>query len=129
MTLADIRDWLKTLDVAEHYAVGRIENAKERSLGVYDRAERGAPAKAVGGLESYGVRPVRLLYHGTENAAETENEARTLWDAVTAARQADTPAGGRIQLVRPAMTGPAAIGTDKSGVYEYAADIDIYFRR
>lgn len=84
MTLADIRDWLRTFGVAENYYIGRLDNKKERSLGVYDLARRGAPVMAIGGLacSSYDVKSVSLLLHWSRNANETELAAQALWDAV-----------------------------------------------
>ena len=41
MTLSEIRDWLKTLGIAENCYIGRLDNKKERSLGVYGRSRKG----------------------------------------------------------------------------------------
>ena len=124
MTLAAIRDLLAEMRLADAYGIGRINDAQERSVGVYDRAGRGAPVTAIGGAGSYGIRPVRILYHGTENAAATEDAARRIWDAVTAIRR-----NGGVLFARPMMTGPAAVGTDRSGIYEYIMDFDVYYTK
>lgn len=131
MTLAQIRDWLKTFDVAGNYYIGRLDNKLERSLGVYDRARKGPPVIALGGAEnsSYDVKAVRLLLHWNRNADQTEAAARALWDAVVRAAHIDLPDDGHIQFVRPAAPAPRAVGTDAGGVYEYIIDLDIYFRR
>ena len=124
MTLAEIRDAIAPMGLADHHSIGRIENARMRSLGVYDRAGRGEPVTALGGAGSYGIHPVRFLYHGTENAAETELAARGVWDAVCALRQVNG-----ILFARPVMNGPAAVGRDKGGIYEYIMDFDIYYTK
>lgn len=118
-----------TLDVAEHVSIGRIDNRRERSLGVYDRAAAGEPVAAIGGNSSYGVKPLRLLLHWSRNARETEGAAAALWDAVAHAAHLDLPGGGHIQLSRPVIPAPAPVGSDRSGVYEYIIDLDIYYRR
>ena len=131
MTLGEIRDWLKTLGVAENYYIGRMENKKERSLGVYGRSRKGEPAVALGGmgLTSYGVRSVSLLLHWNENARETEAAALALWDELMCVAHADLPGGGHIQCVRMTVPEPVAVGTDRGGVYEYVIETDIYYRR
>ena len=131
MTLSEIREWLKTLGVAENYYIVRLDNKKERSLGVYGRSRKGQPPVALGGmgLTSYGVRSVSLLLHWNANARETEAAARTLWDALLCAAHADLPGGGHIQCVRMNVPEPVAVGTDKGGVYEYVIEMDVYYRR
>ena len=131
MTLAEIRDWLRTLEAAENYYIGRLDNKKERSLGVYARPGRGAPAAAIGGREreSYGVRRVRLLLHWNRNAAETENAARRLWELLRSRTGVTVPGGGVIQYTEPAVPEPVAVGTDENGIYEYVIDMNVYYRR
>lgn len=131
MTLDEIRDWLKTLGVAEHYTIGRLENKREKSLGVYGRSRKGDPAVALGGmgLTSYGVRSVSLLLHWNENARETESAAFALWEELLCAAHVDLPGGGHIQCVRMNVPEPVAVGKDKGGVYEYVVEMDVYYRR
>lgn len=131
MTLAEIRDWLKSFDVAENYYIGRLDNKKEKSLGVYSLARRGAPVTAIGGVScsSYDVKGVSLLLHWNRNARETEQAAQKLWRALFGAAHVDVPGGSHIQYVQPNVPEPVAIGTDDGGVYEYVIEINIYFRR
>lgn len=42
MELADIRDWVKTLSVGDHFYIGKVESKKERSVGVYQRQISGS---------------------------------------------------------------------------------------
>ncbi len=132
MTLGEIRDWLKTVFDAEHYYIGRLDGNREKTLGVYDRPRRGEPAAALGGpaCASYGVRSVSLLLRWNRNAAETEAAARRLWDAAALGTDIDTPGGGHIQYVRPAVPAPVSVGAaEPDGVYEYVLELDIYYRR
>lgn len=131
MTLADVRDWLKTVAVAENYYIGRLDNKQEKSLGVYNLARRGAPVMALGGqsCSSYDVKDVSLLLHWNKNARETEEAAHKLWNRIFGAAHVDVPSGSHIQYIRPLVPAPIAIGTDEGGVYEYVIEIDIYFRR
>ena len=131
MTLSELRDWLAGLSPAEHHYIGRLDNKRQKSLGVYGRRRAGGPTVALGGmgLSSYGVRSVRLLLHWNENARETEAAARSLWDALLCAAHVELPGGGHIQCVRLLTPEPVAVGTDKGGVYEYVLDMDVYYRR
>lgn len=130
MELADIRDWLKTLGVAENYYIGRLDNKKEKSLGVYNRPRVGAPILAVGGpnSSSYGVKAVSLLLHWNQNARDTEQAAQALWDKLVDVKR--TEAGeGYIQYLQLTIPEPVAVGTDDGGVYEYVIEMNIYYRR
>ncbi len=131
MTLDEIRDWLAGLSPADYHHIGRIDNQRQKSLGVYARKTGGTPPVALGGmgLSSYGVRSVSLLLHWNENPRETEAAARTLWDALLCAAHVDLPGGGHIQCVRLTTPEPVAVGTDKNGVYEYVIEMDVYYRR
>lgn len=35
MTLANVRDFLKTIINAEHFYIGRLDNKQDKSIGVY----------------------------------------------------------------------------------------------
>ena len=79
MTLSDVRDWLKSLNCAEHYYIGKLDRKQDKSLGVYSRAQTGAPAEiALGGLAATktAVKRVSLLVHWNNSAKETEAAAR-----------------------------------------------------
>ena len=129
MTLAEIRDWLKTFDVAENYYIGRLDNKKEKSLGVYSRARSGAPVRAIGDASSYDIKGVSLLLHWNRNARETEEAAHNLWTCLFGAAHVDVASGSHIQFIQPTVPEPVAVGTDEGGVYEYVIDINIYYRR
>lgn len=129
MTLAEVRDWLKTLGVAENYYIGRLDNKKEKSLGVYNLARRGTPVTALGGASSYDVKGVSLLLHWNKNARETETAAHFLWNKLFGAAHIDVPGGSHIQYIQPLVPEPIAIETDENGVYEYVIEINIYYRR
>ena len=36
LTKAQIRDYLKTIFTADNYYIGRLDNKKDKSIGVYD---------------------------------------------------------------------------------------------
>ena len=128
MELADIRDYLKTLDAAEYYNIGRLNNKKEKSLGVYSRTRSGPPVHAIGQPSSYDIKAVTLLLHWNQDARETEQAALTLWNKLLEAEQI-TIGGTPVYYLQMQVPEPVAVGTDDNGVYEYVIDFNLYFRR
>lgn len=130
MTLAEIRDWLRTLDVADNYYIGRLENKKERSLGVYDGQASGRPVMALGGLgnSSYDIMAVSLLLHWNRNKNETEAAARSLWNKLIEVRNLDA-GDSHIQFLQMTVPKPIGVGKDAGGVYEYVINFNLYYRR
>ena len=70
MTLAEVRDWLKTFGLFDHYYIGKIDGTKERALGVYVRSSGGRPVHALGGPSTYFITGIKTIVHGTENQRE-----------------------------------------------------------
>ena len=130
MTLAEIRDWLKTFNIAENYYIGRLENKKEYSLGVYEGAAVGRPVIAIGGIQnsSYDVRAVSLLLHWNRNKNESEIAARKLWGKLIEVNDEDA-GKNHIQYLQMTVPEPVGVGTDGSGVYEYVINFKLYYRR
>ena len=128
MTLAEIRDWLKTLDVAESYYIGRLDNKKEKSLGIYDGKASGRPVIALGGNSSYDIKTVSLLLHWNRNKNEAENAARSLWDQLVGIHNVDVE-DNYIQYLQMTVPHPVSVGTDPGGVYEYVINFNLYYRR
>jgi len=129
MTLADVRDWLKTLDAAEHYYVGKLDNKKDKSLGVYQRTA-GSAQVAFGGLDNtkHAVKRISLLLHWNNNAKETEIAAMALHNKLITT---DRPIIGDEQIYCIIMqtAEPEDVGTDDKGIYERVIWMDIYHER
>ena len=45
MTLANVRDFLKTIISAEHFYIGRLDNKQDKSIGVYTLKTGGEPLR------------------------------------------------------------------------------------
>ena len=76
--LAEIRDYLKTLNIADYCTIGKIDNSKENAIGVYGDGMMGR-IEAFGKNSSYDITGIRILYHGTKNLNDTEQVARSLY--------------------------------------------------
>ena len=131
MTLAAIRDWLKTLGVARRYYTGRLDRKEPESLGVYDRAGTGrAPVIALGGLDQTrtGVKEVSLLLHWNESPRETEEAAARLFRLLRGAKEFQID-GQRVDYLRLLAPEPVDVGTDEAGICERVIWMDIYYER
>lgn len=131
MTLADIRDWLKTIRVgAEHYYAGKIDAGKEKVIGVYERPEYGPAEVALGGLETTKTlhRRLSILVHWNRNAKETESAARYLYNNLLCAENV-TIGGIHIDVLALGVPYPVDVGTDDSGIFERVIWIDLYYQK
>ncbi|NBH61572.1 hypothetical protein D1155_07910 [Anaerotruncus sp. 80] len=130
LTLADVRDWLKSFGFAEHYYIGKLDNKKQKSIGVYQRKETGTPRITIGGLDNtrYDVKRISVLLHWNQNAKETEEAALAFWEKlreVTNVQIGETHVDYLMLLVPE----PQDVGTDDNGIYERVIWFDLYYER
>lgn len=128
MTLAEVRDYLKTVAEAKNYYIGRRDGKRDKSLGVYPLRRPGYPV-AIGGKDATlcGMKAVSLLLHWTANADETERAAQKLYDRLLNER--DAVIGGRkVYHFRPLVPEPVDVGTE-GDVFERVLEFEIYFER
>lgn len=129
MILAEVKDWLKTLNVAENYYVGKLDNKKDKSLGVYQRTAGGAQI-ALGGLDNtkHAVKRISLLLHWNDNAKETEIAANELYNKLITTNR---PVIGDKQVYCIIMrtAEPEDVGSDDKGIYERVIWMDIHYER
>ena len=62
--------------------IGKLDNKKQRSIGVYSRPGKGTPDIALGGLEctTHSTKPISLLVHWNKSKSETEQAAWELFE-------------------------------------------------
>ncbi len=125
--LSNIRDWLKTFGMAENYYIGKLDNKKDKSIGVYQLGAR-PPTIAIGKLSSYEVRKISLLVHWNKNQDQTEKAAYELYKKLRAV-SSFTLDGTQVQFINLIHAEPINIGTDDNGVYEWVIEFDIYYER
>ena len=125
--IAQFRDYLKTLNVATHYSIGKIDNSKDCSLGVYgDGSSR--RVEAIGRASSYGTFTFRLLLHWNKNADATERSAFDLFEKIRYTTDLDM-GDIHVQYLDLDSDAPVSMGTDENGVYEYVITGTIYYRK
>lgn len=130
LKLSDIREWVKTLGVGEYFYTGKLENKKEKSVGIYHRPSYGKAEIAIGGLDATKTKSKQLsiLVHWTKYSDETETAAQKLYDTIMASENV-TIAGKHVDYIALDMPEPAEVGTDDAGVYERVIWLTIYYQR
>ena len=128
LTLADVRDYLKSFNLFSGYYVGRIDANKKNVLGVYDLRNR-ARHKTIGtNTNKYEVKGVSLLIHGDTNKTNTEKLAIKLYEALESAENA-VIAGRKINIIDLQQDAPIDVDADSSKVYEYVIEVLFYVER
>lgn len=130
ITLAEVRDWIKTFNAANNYYIGKIDNKQENSIGIYQRKTIDGPRVAIGGrsLTSYDVKSISILIHWNKNANETEKRAQYLYNRLFEAESVvigETP----IKMIALLQNEPVDVGTDDNNVYERVIELDLYYER
>ena len=128
LTLADVRDYLKSFNLFKGYYVGRIDANKKDILGVYDLRSR-ARHKTIGAnTQKYEVKGVSLLIHGGTNKTDTEKLAIKLYDALENANNA-VIAGRKVNIIDLQQDAPIDVDADTNNVYEYVIEVLFYVER
>lgn len=130
ISLADIRDWLKTFKVGRSFYIGKLDAKEEMSIGVYQRKASGRPRTAIGGLDTtgYEVKAVSVLVHWNRNARETEEAAQRLFERLRGAKNI-VLSGHRVPVLVLEVPEPQDVGTDDTGIYERVIWFDLYVER
>ncbi len=130
LALADIREYISGLGIADQVYIGKLNNKKDHSIGVYRRKGSGPPVTALGGPEhsTYDICRVSLLIHWDKDVRAAEKAAWELYEKlkeVSSLRMGDT----WIRFVILQVPEPVDVGTDDSGVDEYVIWLDFVYER
>lgn len=132
LPLKDIRQYIAGLGLAadSNVYIGKLDNKKQRSIGIYGRKTSGDPHIALGGLDctTYETRPIALLVHWTRSQPESEAAVYKLFEKLrnaTSLSIGDT----HINYLRLMVPEPQDVGTDDCGVYEYVIWLDLIYER
>lgn len=129
MMLSDVRDYIASLNLADHVYMGKMPDKQEKSIGVYNSKHQHAYHTAIGGpaLESYGTKYVTLLVHWNKSPRETEAAAIALFKAVRTAREA-TINKETIKFIQP-LYELQDVGTDDAGIYEMVIEAAVIYEK
>lgn len=130
LALDSIKDYIAGLDIADYVYIGKMNNKKHKSIGVYSRPGSGPPNIALGGLDctTYDTRCISLLVHWNKDKGESEQAAYGLFEKlreVSGLSIGDTC----VNYLRLMVPEPQDVGTDDSGVYEYVIWLDFIYER
>ena len=131
ITLADIRDWLKSFGLFDNYYIGRIDSKKKNSLGVYNLQDTGR-REVIGGLKIYEKKGVSLLIHGDTNKANTERKAWDLYNAIESVSKNENiliAKEKKVFFIELLNNEPIDVNQDSDSVYEYVIEMNIYFEK
>lgn len=128
VTLADVRDYLKSFNLFTGYYVGRIDADKNNVLGVYDLRNRERHKTIGTNTQKYDVKGVSLLIHGDTNKTNTEQLAISLYEALDGAKNG-TIAGRKVNIIDLLWDAPIDVDADDNKVYEYVIEVIFYIER
>ena len=131
ITLADIRDWLKSFGLFDNYYIGRIDSKKKNSLGVYNLQDAGR-REVIGGLKVYEKKGVSLLIHGDTNKANTERKAWDLYNAIESVSKNENiliAKEKKVFFIELLNNEPIDVNQDADSVDEYVIEMNIYFEK
>lgn len=92
MRTYEVRDWLKTLDVAAHYYSGKIDKTQEKAVCVYDDRMDGSDMSVCIGGEAYTKThtfKATAILQWTEEPRETEDAGYDFVKKLKAARDGE----------------------------------------
>lgn len=129
MTLADVRDYIASLNLTKEVYMGKLPDKPERSIGVYNSKHQYPYHGTLGGpnQQGYGIKHITLLVHWNKSPRDTEKVATALFDAINIVRDAkiNKTTIKFIQLLYDLQD----IGTDETGVYEYVIEAAIIYEK
>ena len=128
LTLADVRDYLKSFNLFKGYYVGRIDANKKNVIGIYDLRNRARHRTIGTNTNKYEVKGVSLLIHGGTNKTDTEKLAIKLYEALENANNA-VIAGRKVNIIDLQQDAPIDVDADTNNVYEYVIEVLFYVER
>ena len=130
--IGDVRDYIAGLGIADNNNVycGKLDNKKDKSIGVYNLNRQRPPQTAVGGLNnsSYRIKSISILVHWNTSVRDTEKAAEQLYNMLRDTNNKiinDT----KLLFTKMQVDGPVDVGKDDKGIFESVIELDIYYER
>lgn len=131
VALSDIRDWLKSFGLFDNYYIGRLDDKKKNSLGVYNLQDTGR-REVIGGLKVYEKKGISILVHGDTNKASTEKKSWSLYHAIEdliVSCEYPVISGKEVFFIELLNNQPIDVDQDAGSIYEYVIELNIYFKK
>lgn len=133
LKMTDIREWVSGLGVTDDSRVyiGKLDNKKQKSIGVYSRKREMTEEVALGGREmtSCATKSISILIHWNKSLRESEEAAQALFAALQNASVDFTIGDANVCYIALQVQEPVDVGTDDSGVYEFVIWVDFIYQR
>lgn len=130
--IGDVRDYIAGLGIADNNNVycGKLDNKKDKSIGVYNLNIQRPPQTAVGGLNnsSYRVKSISILVHWNTSVRDTEKAAEQLYNMLRDMNHI-TINDTKVFFTKMLVDEPVDVGTDDNGIFESVIELDIYYER
>ena len=130
--IGDVRDYIAGLGIADNNNVycGKLDNKKDKSIGVYNLNRQRPPQTAVGGLNnsSYRVKSISILVHWNTSVRDTEKAAEQLYNMLRDMNHI-TINDTKVLFTKMLVDEPVDVGTDDKGIFESVIELDIYYER
>lgn len=130
--IGDVRDYIAGLGIADNTNVycGKLDDKKNKSIGVYNNNKQRSVQMAVGGLNnsSYRIKSVSLLVHWNTSVRDTEKTAEQLYNMLRDMNHI-TINDTKVFFTKMLVDEPVDVGTDDNGIFECVIELDIYYER
>ena len=130
--LADIRDWIKTLNytASENCYIGKLDNKKDKSIGIYQLKTSNESNVAIGGIDNTKTmeKSVSILIHWNTNAKETEQKSYEIYNELLNAKNFIINEI-KINYIKLLVPEPVDVGTDSKNIYERVIQATFYYEK
>lgn len=131
MTVEKLKNWLKVQDaeLKDRIRLGGVDGNAPYFLGVYPGNMSGRQHVAIGGpsCTSYDTMSARLLLRWGKSQPDAEAKARSLWQLFYGLTSADMD-GASVAYADPGAA-PIPLGKGADGVFEYAINLNITYKK
>lgn len=130
--LADIRDWIKTLNytASENCYIGKLDNKKDKSIGIYQLKTSNESNVAIGGIDNTKTmeKSVSILIHWNTNAKETEQKAYEIYNNLLNQKNFIIN-DMKVNYIKLLVPEPVDVGTDSKNIYERVIQATFYYEK
>lgn len=130
LELADIRDWIKSLNytASENCYIGKLDNKKDKSIGVYQLKTSNEANIAIGGIDNTKTfeKSVSILIHWNKNAKETEQKSQEIYNKLLTSKDFIIN-DIKVNYIRLLISEPVDVGTDDKNIYERVIQAIFYY--
>lgn len=130
--LADIRDWIKSLNytASENCYIGKLDNKKDKSIGVYQLKTSNEANVAIGGIDNTKTleKSVSILIHWNKNAKETEEISNKIYNKFLESKEFVIN-NIKVNYIRLLVPEAVDVGTDDKNIYERVIQAIFYYEK